>query len=510
MKTRLTTEYLRKWIALYIAGVSMILVPVFIPKDGYLHLVGAKAHFYLLLALPAAALAVFTEIYFFLTGRRKAEKRPGNSARKYPVISLLLTAIALWSLLSTLFSFAVKASLLGTGGWAMGSLMLVTLIFFTNYLFLYFRASEKMFRAVMAVNAVLFLFAAIQMAGMDPFGLLAPLGKTFKRSYLSTIGQKNCFSGYLCLILPLFWGRFALVPVSGRKKPALYAAFCALGFLAVLAADSDSTYAGIGVGALAMLPFFLHSNVRTARAGQLLILFAACLFLVRTAPVFSRKAAAAKDLSAAMLKLPSIAGVLACGVFLIVFSRKWAAHKKLLLIILEAAVVLVIIAAVIYTMPRFNDSWGTNRGYIWRVGWEQFLQFSPKEKLIGIGPELLSFVYVELRMQLNRNVVSAHCEPLHVLLTQGIIGFVLYAGFWIYIVRLFVKDRMWERGEGVFFFPLAVYFGQSLFCSVYPVTAVVFSVMTGLYLSHTSESGTKNIETSNQLFIQTQSGGGNG
>ena len=37
----------------------------------------------------------------------------------------------------------------------------------------------------------------------------------------------------------------------------------------------------------------------------------------------------------------------------------------------------------------------------------------------------------------------------------------------------------------VFFFPLAAYWGQSLFCTVYPVTAVAFSFMAGLYLRYT-------------------------
>ena len=45
----------------------------------------------------------------------------------------------------------------------------------------------------------------------------------------------------------------------------------------------------------------------------------------------------------------------------------------------------------------------------------------------------------------------------------------------------------------MFFFPLAVYFGQSLFCSVYPVTAVMFSVMTGLFLAYYRKETNKSI-----------------
>ena len=51
---------------------------------------------------------------------------------------------------------------------------------------------------------------------------------------------------------------------------------------------------------------------------------------------------------------------------------------------------------------------------------------------------MLAFVYVELRKLLGKNVVSAHCEPLHVLLTQGIGGLMLYLSFWGLLVRHFM------------------------------------------------------------------------
>ena len=95
---------------------------------------------------------------------------------------------------------------------------------------------------------------------------------------------------------------------------------------------------------------------------------------------------------------------------------------------------------------------------------------------------MLAIVYAPLRVSHRINVVSAHCEPLQVLLTQGIVGLALYCVFWGALAVSFLKGRRWEREEAVLFFPRAAYFGQSLFCSAYPVTAVLFSAAAGLYL----------------------------
>ena len=82
------------------------------------------------------------------------------------------------------------------------------------------------------------------------------------------------------------------------------------------------------------------------------------------------------------------------------------------------------------------------------------------------------------------NVVTAHSDIMQVLLTQGIVGLALYFAFWGYLTALFFRKKLWKSTSVVFFFPLAAYWGQSLFCTVYPITAAVFSFMTGLYLRY--------------------------
>ena len=133
---------------------------------------------------------------------------------------------------------------------------------------------------------------------------------------------------------------------------------------------------------------------------------------------------------------------------------------------------------------NFNDNWGNTRGGIWRTGWEYFAGLPLGKKITGLGPEMLFEAYSKMYAETGRNVVTAHCDILQVLLAQGIVGLGLYFAFWGHLLTLFFRKKIWKSNTAVFFFPLAAYWGQSIFCTVYPVTAVVFSFMAGMYLKN--------------------------
>ena len=484
-------------LALYMAAVATFVVPLYIKKEGYLHLIGTKAKIFLLFTLPAVAAAVIlivaSALRTHLVKGRENSPQPLHTARlsltEKRFSTVLLLAVSGWSFFSTLLSEAPLSSFWGRIGWSVGSLMTATLIFCTIWYSHFFDFSERLLIPLIVENTVIFIFSLIQSADMDPFGFLNMIRKVYRYSYLGTIGQKNCFSGYLCLLLPLFWCMFA--EAEDLRRTLLYGAFCTIGFMAIIAANSDSTFAGIGVSVFFLLPYFLFHKTRFLRASILISLFGACLLLFRILPFFEGKVIHimrhSHDISAILMRIPCSVGLIFLGGLLYVFIDKWAGkdyekRARLLLIVFEALFSLAVIVVVLRSASGFNDKWGTNRGYIWRVGWEHFIRFPLKEKLVGVGPDLLAPVYVELRLLLKTNVVAAHSEPLQVLLTQGIVGLTLYLVFWGYLIYLFVRKRLWKTEKGKFFFPLTTYFGQSLFCSVYPVTAVLFSLMAGLYL----------------------------
>lgn len=477
------TQSLRKMknrIAVYLGIVSLILVPLCI-KGSYFGLIELKARAFLYAAVPAVLLAaVLAAAGIFFDGDRRK-----NSVRKS---AILLLIIGLWSLFSSFMSISPELSLTGSRGWKVGSIMIVVLILTTIIVSGNLQFHSYMLLPIMAVNIFINALAVIQSAGINVFGLQNGLIKEQYYVYMTTIGNSNSYSGYLCLLLPLFWGAF--LSCKERATELLYGLFAAVGFMGLIMAESDSSYAGIGICLLFMLLFVFgsddHAEQYLKRSSVLLVLYGGCLLFVRYFPMFEAKRAEFAGLSWKMLCSPVPEILISCGILLYLLAGRLIQSKKerYLLIALEALIIVTICGFAVSLVMNFNDGWGNGRGEIWRISWEYFCKLPLRYKITGIGPEMVFQAFIAHLAETGSNVVTAHSDIMQVLLTQGIVGLALYFAFWGYLTALFFRKKLWKSTSAVFFFPLAAYWGQSLFCTVYPITAAVFSFMTGLYLRY--------------------------
>ncbi len=101
----------------------------------------------------------------------------------------------------------------------------------------------------------------------------------------------------------------------------------------------------------------------------------------------------------------------------------------------------------------FNDSWGTNRGYNWRLLTGYFSDFPLFRKLIGAGPEtygVYTSIYDLFNMMdlVNETYDSPHNEVLQYLFSTGIIGcFCYYMGIiTVILTGMFGKLRRVQIG----------------------------------------------------------------
>ena len=81
----------------------------------------------------------------------------------------------------------------------------------------------------------------------------------------------------------------------------------------------------------------------------------------------------------------------------------------------------------------FDDEWGNQRGYVWRVCLEEFSELSLFKKLVGTGPDCFSVQMLLHRYQEMKDVTgliydSAHNEFLQYLFTVGFLGLTAYVG----------------------------------------------------------------------------------
>lgn len=114
---------------------------------------------------------------------------------------------------------------------------------------------------------------------------------------------------------------------------------------------------------------------------------------------------------------------------------------------------------------RFDDSWGTGRGFIWRMGMEYFRDKMPMlKRLFGYGPDgyfmLTNDNYkVEVEQAGMGLIDSIHNEYLNLLLTIGVFGLLAYLFFLKNVFTVFWKKETENSAEATFgqnAFPFAV------------------------------------------------------
>ena len=81
----------------------------------------------------------------------------------------------------------------------------------------------------------------------------------------------------------------------------------------------------------------------------------------------------------------------------------------------------------------FDDDWGTNRGYCWRIGWQSYRELPFLHQLFGFGPDTYGILTWDFRQDaLDRYGVfyeSAHNEYFQYLVTMGPLALASYLAF---------------------------------------------------------------------------------
>lgn len=113
---------------------------------------------------------------------------------------------------------------------------------------------------------------------------------------------------------------------------------------------------------------------------------------------------------------------------------------------------------------KFDDTWGTNRGYIWRIAMEMYNDFSLPKKLFGYGPDTFKIMtinhyYKEMVTNYKETFDSVHNEYLQYLVTLGAVGLISY--------MVLLLGTLWRTIKTCFKSPvvMAVLFAIICYCA---------------------------------------------
>lgn len=425
-------------------------------QNGYINILEAKTSFYIIFSSGYAVLCGLLLVLFFFQNKKNGFMKKGAWGIFSPEFFLYASALLFFLVLlcSTFLSENPVFTLNGTDGKLFGSgiLFLCILTFFGFSC--YFHMHSILLWGCLLSNSILFLLIILNRFRIDPLHMYDNILSDAIPDYLGTIGQINVVSGYVCIFLPFIMGLFLYSKTLLSK--ILYGICVFLGICAGICSNSDSFFLGLA-GCLLFYFWFAFSS------GNTLLSFA-CIPVIGTASALCLRLwtnAAHKEAIWRTAQLTYLEKIPWMPVFLAFLFAAFFLYKKLpseqelssalwkrihhfLFACAGTALVLLIVFAFMKNSTGtetssnsflFSDSWGTNRGYVWKRTIPLWRELSFREKLFGVGPggfqQFFSVYYMDSIERFGYYFIDAHNEFLQFLVTTGILGVIGYFGMFL-------------------------------------------------------------------------------
>lgn len=394
-------------------------------------------------------------------------------------------AFAVISVISCINCKQFETAFLGTGGWGIGGGLICISVIFYLILSRSFVLHQTLWLPVIFTNIIIFGITVIQSMNVDVLGMHCGIYQPQYYNYVSTIGNVNWLSGYLCLLMPMLMLMY--FRCSERASAVIYIVVVALGLFNVVLCSSDSVFLGIGLCLPFAIPYILSDEKYIARFGYCIAIAGIELLCMASLPVFEPKRETLNGIFAVITRWWIALVIVLAGVLMAFVAKRYYSsirneQRRKIVICAEILLLLCILGVLIITVVTFDDNWGTRRGYIWRLTWEKFWAGSMPRYLVGIGPDMTRAFYVDVSQLYGRTLVACHSEALQYLVTMGILGFSFWMAIWAGVIRSYFKGKVWKQDAAIVFFPsLIAYLGQSLVNSPMATNVAVLTVMTACY-----------------------------
>lgn len=506
-KIKKTAKYYKwlKYIGISFAAIMLAVFPLYL-SDRYFNARHDKLYlFYFLAGVLIVATAV---VYIFFDDRKKADKIDKEFFLKtFSLVDWAMIAFAVTAIISTYTSDYFSSALTGSLGRNNGLLLILV------YTVTYFIMSRIYRQNIIVPVAVCISASLVSLLGIvnqffwDPLNLYEGLSSSQLQKFITTIGNRNMFSAYLCIMIPIIFMVFIytekrwMMCLSGTSL-----AFCLGG---MICSNSDSSILGFGAFLVFAFILFIRDLEKMSRLFFGLFLLTASCKLIR---IFSY---IMDDYS---MNFGSIQRFFIYGntyflisLFAVISVVLYLVHSKhpkyylpkcsrLIAISVFAFIFIVILALVVYfslyntkaplkgalAYLRFNDNWGTHRGFMWIRALYIFGDMSILNKIFGSGPD--TFVKMmdvfgyndELKVFKSEVTDCAHNVYLNYLVTLGLAGVMSYITAIVSSVVRAVKKACSNKYAVIFAGSVVCYSVQSIVNIDQPITAPLFILMIAL------------------------------
>ncbi len=390
---------------------------------------------------------------------------PGRVKALFPIragrrLSGVDRAVVLYSVcvvLSAALSSYGRLAWTGYEGWHMGA---VSQLMFAGIYFFVSRQYDGAAWPLYLGEAALFgatVLGLLHRLGVDPARLMEGWDRTdWEYSHmLSTLGNINWLCGYYSVALT-----FAVVHYLREERPWLLAASYGVSACAFVLLGIQGSQGGLLVAAVCVAVCFLFEKKRKNVWRRMSLLLSGAFLGMSLMGVLmelqGEKAAVVADgnIYATAGWYVWVIGAVVCLFGFLAAGRmeedakgqKQNRNRGRIIFIGGCAAAGILLACVLFS-HGVDDSFGSGRGFLWRIALENFEQAGVKDRLLGAGPDCYGEAVFN-RLGADTDVwkgehwegavfVNAHCEFLNQLCNVGILGTACYlavflAGLWRY------------------------------------------------------------------------------
>lgn len=495
------TYNFRNAIVTYYLIAMFSLFPLFLTKQ-YAQVISDKFFLFIILS---GILVLGVVIYsLFYLGENESNKNVYTPAHvlKLSITDIAFLAFFICAAISTIFSKYKLESLTGNEGRKNGLILLFVYLLVYIAITRFYITKDYVFAFLLVFFSIVAILTVLNYFYIDPIGLLNGYSEKVQKDFGSTIGNKNTTASFMCLFLPVAVMLFIL---AKKKYLQILSGFAiCFSFMGFLCSDSSSGYIGLFFMIMAIaifsvrkytyLKYFSIAMIIMFASGKLLRLFS--LILQDNSKPF-------EDYTKFFIF--DTESYLFVATFFIIFlllilfkeplNRKYPKTPLLVItIVIFSIMILAVIALFIYfsTMDtdtelntltkvfRFNEKWGTHRGYMWINGLKEYQSFNFFEFLFGSGPDTFGLVFEKYNEGLkafgNDTTNCIHSEPLNYLVTQGLLGLLSYLAIFVTLVVRAVKKINVNPFIMVALAPVICYMGQSVVNIYQPITTPIFFI----------------------------------
>jgi len=353
------------------------------------------------------------------------------------------------ALISTVLSDYVYESFWGNEGRFSGLFLITLYVLGTIVISKYGRMRKWYLDVFLASSVLVCLFGITDYFQMDLLGWKKGVSNEQGNVFVSTLGNINTYTAFVALTMAVACGCFVSERKVGRR--IWYYLVSVLAFFALITGQSDNAYLSLGM-LFAVMPLFLFTTWRgIADYGILAATFMTVIKVVDTVnKVYADQVIGLGGVFGVLVRYRYLEGVVVlfwilAGV-LCVWKRKmeqtnpeskpgrWIWRGWCAVLILGCLAVAFVLYdanlgghaerySALSQYLVFDDDWGTNRGYCWRIGWQSYRELPFLHQLFGFGPDTYGILTWDFRQDaLDRYGVfyeSAHNEYFQYLVTMA-------------------------------------------------------------------------------------------